>query len=40
LANETEMASGQVLTASADVSRQAEMLNREVHRFVADVRAA
>jgi methyl-accepting chemotaxis protein len=39
-ANDTGAAAEQVLGAASGLSTQAEQLNDEVHRFVADVRAA
>ena len=39
-ANDTEGAATQVLDAAGDVSRQADVLSREVNRFVEGVRAA
>jgi methyl-accepting chemotaxis protein len=39
-AGETGTAAGKVLTVANDVSRQAELITGEMHRFVADIRAA
>jgi methyl-accepting chemotaxis protein len=39
-ASETGAAAGEVQTAAADLSKQAEQLSGEVHTFVAGVRAA
>jgi methyl-accepting chemotaxis protein len=39
-ASETGVAADKVLTAAADVSKQADQLSGEVHAFVTRVRAA